>query len=107
MVKCIKNRCISQRKYEHLDKQKELEEGWNIYKGSMSMDEEKEGTFKIPVQKDLVSLTEAGTHCQIQFDSNPVSVSLIEIMRVCVHVYSYVCLFFFLNSIWNQETHGI
>ena len=45
--------------------QKELEEGWNIYKGSMSMDEEKEGTFKIPVQKDLVSLTEAGTHCQI------------------------------------------
>ena len=86
-------------------KKKQLEKGWNMYKGSVSMDEEKEGTFKIPIQKDLVSLRQERT---VRFSLTQiliVSVSLIEIMQVCIHIYSYV--FFFKNSIWNQETHGI
>ena len=92
-----------------MDKKKELEEDWNINKGSVSMEEEKERTFKIPIQKDLVSLSKRQEPI-VRFSLNKiliVSVSLIEIMRVCVHIYSYVCLFFFFNSIWNQETHGI
>lgn len=92
-----------------MDKKKELEEDWNMYKGSVSMEEEKERTFKIPIQKDLVSLSKRQEPI-VRFSLTQiliVSVSLIEIMRVCVHIYSYVCLFVCFNSIWNQETHGI
>lgn len=83
-----------------MDKKKELEEEWNINKGYVSMEEEKERTFKIPIQKDLVSLSKRQEPI-VRFSLNKiliVSVSLIEIMRVCVHIYSYVCLFFFLTA---------
>ena len=53
-----------------------------MHKGSVSMEEEKEGTFKIPIQKDMVSMSKR-QELIVRFSVTQiliVSVCLIEIM---------------------------